>query len=92
MTETPLAFSIVTAVTVASGGYSILNGDSLIPLSVFVAGVGTLTVAAWRLSAGFTRHADSHNRIEVRLKELQADVIKLSDEIKAIEVTIHKSK
>ena len=54
----------IAAVTTASGGAAILNEQTLLPLGIFVSGIGLACIAAWRVSATVTRASDRLQRLE----------------------------
>ena len=77
----PFLIPLITLITASAGGAAILDENSLVPLSVFAVGVITLTGAAWRLSAAFTRHADSHAQIERVVVEIKKEIEALKERV-----------
>jgi len=61
----------IAAATTASGGAAILNEQTLLPLGIFITGIGLACIAAWRVSATVTRASDRLQRIEERITTVE---------------------
>ena len=61
----------VAAITVASCGASIITETTLLPLGIFVAGIGVSCIAAWRVAVAVTKASDRLARMEERIDDIE---------------------
>lgn len=66
-----IKYSGLAAVTAASGGAAIINEATLLPMSIFLAGISGACFAAWRVSAAVTKASDRLQRMEERLDQIE---------------------
>lgn len=77
-----ILFTFLVSMTFASGGASIMEpaGDilsekTLIPLGIFIAGIGVVSTIAWKLATVATR-------VLVRMENLERRISRIEDELK----------
>jgi hypothetical protein len=66
-----IKYSGFAAITAASGGAAIINEATLLPMSIFLAGISGACFAAWRVSAAVTKASDRLARMEERLDKIE---------------------
>jgi len=72
MHEIPIKFAGTTALALASGGASIVNENTLVPLGIFITVSVFLVVTAWKLSSAVTRASDKLDHMDKRLQAVEA--------------------
>ncbi len=71
-----IKYAGIAAITAASGGAAIINEATLLPMSIFLAGISGACFAAWRVSAVVTKASDRLQRMEERLDRIESGCAK----------------